>query len=402
MARVLWLGDAGAETGFGRVTHSIGERLVTTHGHDVHVLAVNYRGDYIESPMKLYVPNLRVNHDIYGMSRILEMLDRVKPDVVVILNDPQVVVKMLFNSDWDEGRVLLRHKPIIAYMPVDGTGQPPAWETLGKVTRRVAMTEFGKTAMPEAALAYHGVDTETYHPLSEGPITLSTGVTIRTKKEAKQAFGYDPDGFLVLRVDRNSERKNYPDTIKALWPVLKAYKDIQVHFHCQAIDTMGFNLAQMLSREPDVKDRFFFPDNHDTFKGWAEQDLAALYNAADLFVSTSYGEGFGLTLAEAAASGLPIIAQNVSCIPEVAGPAGVFIEPLRTVTVPSGEDQWMPQVDGFTEAIVRLYNAPGTRRKLGQAGREHVVQSFSWDRTASVFNDLITELAGQRPAGGTA
>ena len=35
MARVLWLGDAGCHTGFGRVTHAIGERLVRDYGHDI-------------------------------------------------------------------------------------------------------------------------------------------------------------------------------------------------------------------------------------------------------------------------------------------------------------------------------------------------------------------------------
>ena len=46
MARILWIGDGGCTTGFGRVTHAIGDRLVRSYGHDVHVLATNYDGDY--------------------------------------------------------------------------------------------------------------------------------------------------------------------------------------------------------------------------------------------------------------------------------------------------------------------------------------------------------------------
>ena len=44
----------------------------------------------------------------------------------------------------------------------------------------------------------HGVDAEVFHPVSEEPlITLSTGAVITTKAEAKEAFGYEPDGFLI-------------------------------------------------------------------------------------------------------------------------------------------------------------------------------------------------------------
>ncbi len=393
MTKVLWLGDAGCDTGFARVTHSIGERLMHDYGHDISVLAINHRGDYQDTPLKLYIPNMEVGHDIYGMSRVLAMLDIVQPEVVVIVNDPQVVLKLLYDNQWDETRILMRHKPILAYMPVDGYNQPVSWHTLTGAVKRVAMTKFGQAFFPDSEMVYHGVDTKTYHPLSEGPITLSNGAVIKTKAEAKAAFGYDPDGFLVLRIDRNSVRKDYPSSVKALWPFLRRHDDVQVHFHCQPIDPGGTNLVQMLGREPDLNSRFFFSDRMDTFKGWPESDLAVLYNAADVFLSTAWGEGFGLTLAEAAASGVPIVAQNVSAIPEVVGPGGYLVEPQRMYTVPSGEDQWLPDIAAFEDALERLYNGAGSRRKLGKAGREHVKKSFSWDVAAERFNDLITGLA---------
>jgi hypothetical protein len=40
MSKILWIGDAGCNTGFAKVTHSIGERLVTKYGHDIHVVAI--------------------------------------------------------------------------------------------------------------------------------------------------------------------------------------------------------------------------------------------------------------------------------------------------------------------------------------------------------------------------
>jgi glycosyltransferase involved in cell wall biosynthesis len=374
------------------VTHGIADRLVTDYGHHVSALAINYRGDPWPTPIDMYVPTLG-GGEIYGFSRVVEVLGIVEPDVVVILNDPQVVVKFLFNNRHDEQRLLLGYRPIIAYLPIDGHGQPPGWEVLKKTTKRVAMTKFGQAVMPEAELVYHGVDSKLYRPVTERAITVSNGAVLRTKRDCKAAFGFDPDGFLVLRVDRNSLRKGYSDSVKALWPFMERHADVQAHLHCVQGDTAGVTLQHMLNRRTELKKRFFFPDNLDTFEGWTDNDLCALYNAADVFLSTSWGEGFGLTLAEAAACGVPVIAQDVSAIPEVVGPGGILIAPQREFTVPSGEEQWLPDVAAFTDALETIYANTTLRRRLGREGREHVQRSFSWDVAARRFHDFIVELA---------
>ena len=388
--KILWLGDAGSHTGFARVTHAIGERLVDM-GHEVHVLAVNYDGDYWPTNLKLYVPNKLVPTDIYGQSRFVELLGSVDPDIVFMLQDPFVIAKFLFRNRWDEQKILLQYRPIMAYLPVDGINQPSTWKVLEKVTKPVLMSNFGRTWLPDAPVVWHGIDTDLYRPAKERSYISSGGMEVKSKKDAKRALGYDPDGFLVVRIDRNSRRKDFSSTFKALVPVMKRHTDIQVHFHCKPTGEEGVELPQLFSREPDVADRFFVPGDHNTRKGWPDTDLAILNNAADLIVSTSWGEGFGLTLGEALACGTPVVAQNVSSITEVVGPGGILIEPLTTITVTSGEDQWLPDVPAFTDAIEHLYQAGGVRRKLGQAGRDHIMQ-FSWDEAARRFDLLLNEL----------
>ena len=392
--RILWLGDAGCHTGFGRVTHSIGERLMADYGHDVHVLAVNYEGDYWPTNLKLYRPNKLVPNDIYGQSRFVEMLGAVEPDAVVMLNDPFVVGKFLWRNNWDTDKILLRYRPILAYLPVDGTHQPSVWRVLEKATLPVLMSQFGRTWMPDATVVPHGVETDKFRPAKQQGYVSSGGQPVHSKADAKRALGYDPDSFLILRIDRNSRRKDYSSTFRALVPVMKRHKDIIVHFHCKPTGEDGVELPQLFSREPDLASRFFIPGEHDTRKGWSESDLAILYNAADLFVSTSWGEGFGLTLAESLACGVPVVAQNVSSITEVVGPGGILIDPLTEITVTSGEDQWLPDVPAFSEAIEHLYGAGGVRRKLGEAGREHV-QQFSWDAAAAAFDSLLTDMVAK-------
>lgn len=410
VARILLLGDAGATTGFARANHSIGDRLVTQYGHDVHCLAVNYSGDYWPTPMKMYVPNKKVGADIYGQSRYVEMLAEVMPDIVLMLNDPYVILKFLFRNKWDTEKVLARARPILAYIPVDGHNQPTTWARLPELVAGlpalpnggtgcklipVLMAKYGRTLYPDAPVVYHGIDTEMFRVLSpKDPITTSTGLKITSKGEAKKAIGLKPSDFLILRVDRNSVRKDFADTWKAIVPVMKRHKNIHVWFHCRA-EGDQLELPQLISRDLETAPRFHFPAEFSTKIGWKNEDLVTLYNAADMFVSTSMGEGFGLTLGEALASQVPVVATDCSSITEVVGPGGILIPPGRDWTTDSGEDLSMPDVAGFTEAIEKLYLSSGHRRSLGEAGRAHVLQNFSWDEAARRFDQLITEtLAG--------
>ena len=414
MARVLWLGDAGCTTGFGTVSHAIGDRLVDVYGHDVHTLATNYRGDHWPTSMKLYVPTLRDQRDVYGVTRFVEMLGKVGPEVVISLNDPLVLLRHLFKNSHDKVLSLARYAPILAYFPVDGLNYPgvvsripdlvSALEPLeGARTPKpfllpIVMSKFGNTTFPNAPLVYHGIDTETFRPVTMRPTTMSNGAIIKSKADAKRALELPDDCILAVRVDRNSQRKNYADSVKALVPVMQKEPKLHVWFHAKAEDSVGIDFNLLVSRFPDVQDRFHWPGMFDTTIGWNLEDLVTVYNAGDFFLSTSGGEGFGLTLGEALACELPVIAMNVSAIPEVVGPGGVLLEPDRTYVPLSGQDNWLPNVEAFTGAIRKMVSSKGARRDLGKAGRKHVVESFSWDEAANRFDQLITSVV-QKASG---
>jgi glycosyltransferase involved in cell wall biosynthesis len=173
-------------------------------------------------------------------------------------------------------------------------------------------------------------------------------------------------------------------------------KNLYAWFHCKA-EGDGLNLPQLFSRDESTAGRFYYPGEYSTRVGWKENDLIALYNAADFFVSTSMGEGFGLTLAESLSCGVPVIAQNVSSIPEVVGPGGILLKPERLTAIDSGQDQWLPDVNKFSIAIEKLYASSALRKSLGDAGRAHIVSTFSWDDAARKFDELITRVAQENP-----
>jgi hypothetical protein len=132
-------------------------------------------------------------------------------------------------------------------------------------------------------MVYHGIDSDRYRPISaEHPITLSSGAVISSKAEAKAVFGIPEDAVLALRVDRNSGRKNFGDTWRALVPVMQRNKNLYAWFHCKA-EGDGLNLPQLFSRDESTAGRFYYPGEYSTRVGWKENDLIAHYNAADYF-----------------------------------------------------------------------------------------------------------------------
>ena len=385
MVRVLVIGDAGAPTGFGVVVHNIFERLVRDFDVDVHVLAANYRGDYVETPLKLYVPTLLDRLDIYGESRFVELVGKLMPDAIFFINDPQIVLSCLLDNKYDPNRVLWRgiqngdalyRPPIIAYMPIDGYDSPRSWDLLKERVTRIAMTRFGQTAMPEASVVWHGVDTTVFKPMD--------------KRDAKTALGFDPDRFLVLRVDKNSFRKDYPDTWRALRPLMRKYHDIDVHFHCLANAMDGNDLRSFAFNDEDIRDRLTFSPDLTGYTGWPIENLAMLHSAADIFVSTSWGEGFGLSNLNSLACGTPVIASDCSANTEVVGPGGILIRPTRRMAVPMGQDQCLPDVRAFSAAIERLYLTPSLRQSLAERGLVHATK-FSWDVAAEKVYAIIDQ-----------
>ena len=104
------------------------------------------------------------------------------------------------------------------------------------------------------------------------------------------------------------------------------------------------------------------------FTGYVpDDDLMALYNAAELFVYPSLFEGFGLPPLEAMACGTPVITSNTSSLPEVVGDAGIMLDPR--------------DVDALASAIMQTTADKQLCLSLSDRGIRQA-QEFSWESTA--------------------
>lgn len=114
------------------------------------------------------------------------------------------------------------------------------------------------------------------------------------------------------------------------------------------------------------------------------EELVTLYNRAQVVVSPSLYEGFGLPAAEAMACGAAVVATTAGAFPE-------FIEDGRTgVLVPPGDP------DALAAAIKSLLCDPERCAGMGAAASEHIRSQFTWERTARETVGLYHEVLGAR------
>ena len=100
----------------------------------------------------------------------------------------------------------------------------------------------------------------------------------------------------------------------------------------------------------------------------ADDDLPELYSGADLFVTPSLYEGFGLPVLEAMACGTPVACSHAASLPEVAGDAGLLFDPL--------------DIDAIAQTIVRILTDRAMHDQLSRAGLARAAQ-FTWARAAT-------------------
>jgi glycosyltransferase involved in cell wall biosynthesis len=109
-----------------------------------------------------------------------------------------------------------------------------------------------------------------------------------------------------------------------------------------------------------------------------DEVLPGMYAGAKAVLYPSFAEGFGLPPVEAMACGTPVIASNVSSLPEALGDAGLLVDPL--------------DIGAIAEGIERVLSDSGLRHELVERGRARAGR-FRWSAAASKALEAYASVA---------
>lgn len=170
----------------------------------------------------------------------------------------------------------------------------------------------------------------------------------------RKGLGFEPNTPILAMVAQLIDRKGHRLLLEALEPLWNAYPEWRVLLYGRG------PLEERLRMEIEAR-------------AWGDRvrlmgfvpNLADYLGGLDLLVHPAYAEGLGVSLLQASAAGLPIVATRAGGIPEA------VLDGKTGLLVPAGDR------DALTEALSQLMSSPTQRRALGAAGRARVLREFS-------------------------
>lgn len=191
-------------------------------------------------------------------------------------------------------------------------------------------------------------------------------------KQIKLKYRIPQQKRLILSSFTSDPKKNVAFTINNFLNLIKSERINDLHL----VLTGGNSIFNSKFLQKEIK--LIKKNNNITLTGFVtDDDMAVLLSASMCYSFPSLYEGFGLPVLEAMQCGAPVITSNVSSLPEIAGDAAIFIDPLDN--------------DAFQNALLKLYKNSGLRKTLSEKGKERATL-FPWDKciskTLAVYNQL--------------
>lgn len=193
-----------------------------------------------------------------------------------------------------------------------------------------------------------------------------------------------PDRFLLYVGDANWT-KNLPFLIKGFNEILKTEKSNNFNLclvgevFLKKVDTIEHPELESLKQVSNLIRQYNLEDKIIKLGKVENEDLAAIFNLATLYIQPSIYEGFGLPILQSFACGLPVLSSNRGSLPEVGGNAAVYFDP---------EDLYQ-----FKSLAQELLRNKSLREKLQKSGFKQV-EKFSWAKVKDETKQVYKKAAG--------
>lgn len=310
----------------------------------------------------------------YGMDMVASVCQEWRADVLLSLFDPHAWGPILGGNAWSE------MAPWIPWTPIDHDPPRPANVlALDWAYKTIAMSRFGKDRLDAAGIrdvTYipHGLETGTFHPMDQ--------------RKAQQASKLPDDRYIVGFVGVNKEipsRKGIVEAIQAFAKFRERHPDALLYLHTLRHQGMGGYDVDMLCESAGLmreRDYYCAPPFQYLSGQINTAAMATLYNAFDVLLAPSAGEGFGLPLLEAQACGVPVVSTNWTAMPENTM-NGVCVEPYQRYYTHRHSWWAVPDVDGIAEALESIYqNRSSYRYGANSAIGVEWAKGHDWNRLA--------------------
>lgn len=314
-----------------------------------------------------------------------------KPDIVWFMTDPR-----FWGWLWEMDNEIRANVPMVYYHVWDNYPYPKfnkkfyesndVIATISKLTDDIV-----RNVAPDVETHYvpHAVDTDVFKKLDDE-------IVDKLREENKGPDGRNlSDRFVVLFNSRNARRKHSGTLVFWFKEFLdRVGKDNAVLLmHTEPSDPNGPDLSQIVTDlELDNGEVLFSRDKLE------QQQIATLYNVADVTVNISDAEGFGLSCLESLACETPVVAVKTGGLQDQITDGenvfGAMIEPSSQQIVGS---QLVPYVmedriskDDFLDALQKVYDAGKEgRAEMGKLAKEHVTKNFSFEDFNSSWVELM-------------
>ena len=334
----------------------------------------------------------------FGYNQVPAFFEAVRPDLCIVYNDMMVVSQIV--TKLVEARNQTGHAcKIVVY--IDQVYPFQRVQFVHFLNQHadaiIAFTDYwadcirkqGLRDMPMYIL-HHGLDVKRTFPIPT--------------KYARMYFGFEPNEFLVLNLNRNQPRKRWDTCVMAWVQFVSNHMDDPVKLIVGTAISQekggSWNILELFHRE-------FSKHGIDIQKGMkhvvfidrpqmlSDADVNILNNACDVGINTCDGEGWGLCNFEMGALGKGQIVSRVGGFLDMfTDDSALFVEPALRYYVDStrdgvGGEASMCDPRDFVEALEKYYKDPALREAHGAKCRRHVLERFDLDDVARQFERII-------------
>ncbi|MCG8653268.1 MAG: glycosyltransferase [Pirellulales bacterium] len=393
--KILVVGSSHAGSGIGRVLHSLLNQLSPLYC--IHQLELSTKpGIAGEVPWRVYPA--QQDGPVLRLQALENLVDRVKPDLIFIYHDLWDLARYAKLPCIADGMV-----KSVAYCPIDTPLR--SCERLQDVRPfdcLVTFTEFARQQLeaafgeldrdvhrrpiPQLAVVPHGVDTSTFYPLCRNDFASSR------KRARQQLFPDHPeweDAFIVLNGNRNQPRKRIDLTVEGFSKFARGKPDhVKLYLHMGLIDR-GHNLIA-LANKYGIRDRLLLTSKSEHPPCVSDQKLNLIYNACDVGINTSGGEGWGLVSFEHAATGAAQIVPGHTGCRELWTDRGVTLPSKTTHDVNPLHQTEDVSPDDVADSLQRFYDSPSLLRQFASHAFLNANQpAYQWKAIGRQFDAVF-------------